>query len=73
MVIRIKILNVVVWFVWVVIFHTRVVGFCLLLAHDRDTTMGPLLNEQMHVHICQQLQLTPTFFSIVFQDGPGDV
>lgn len=55
MVIHIKILNVVVWVVWVVIFHTQVVGFCILLAHHGDSTTGPLLNEQMHVHICQQL------------------
>ena len=57
MAIHIKILNVVVWVVWVVIFHTQVVGFCILLAHHGDSTTGPLLNEQMHVHICQQLQL----------------
>lgn len=54
MAIHIKILNVVVW---VVIFHIQVVGFCILLAHHGDSTTCPLLNEQMHVHICQQLQL----------------
>ena len=62
MVIHINILIVVVWVAWVVIFHTRVVGFCILLAHHRDSTTGPLLNEQIHVHICQQLQLHSYLF-----------
>lgn len=43
-----KILNVVVW---VVIFHTQVVGFCILLAHHGDSTTGPLLNEQMQLQL----------------------
>ena len=56
-VVRVKIGYVVCRFCGVLSFNLRVVRFCVPFAHHRDAAPHPPLDEQVHVQICQQLQL----------------
>ena len=55
-VVRVEILDVIGWLVWVVTFNMRIVGFCIPFAHQRNPTLS------MHVYTCQQLQLHSCLF-----------
>lgn len=59
---RVKILDVIVWLVWAVVFYMRIVGFCILLAHHWYPTARSFFYEQMHAHFCQQFHLHSCLF-----------
>ena len=64
-VVRVKILDVIVWIVWAVVFSMRIVGFCIPLAHHCYPIARSFFDEQIHTHFCQQFQLHSCLFQQV--------